>query len=732
MRSMSSTMQRKVASRIQAGENGMSASLWVGRPTTPLTDDTFLEKQIVLHAANITKTSLAVCHPQLSRGATNIYFAYIEAGELKITKTYYVDVMERHEWTPVDFSEQADDVALCFDGTMPKAPNGWIEFKTEQTPWVFWTLDGVMYGRKLDDPGEPLVLAEANCTAVSAVRALWSSHGGFDFGLVVFFLLSGQLYYRQLINGEWMDAEVVSFGPNGVKWEALAAFRTWDYRVGVQLKSTDGEFYEMFTQFMGVGKQLTEHLAVGIEPKASNIAINYTTIRKDEHIATCVIPDAKRIYAWSSIPVSAINVDDGTGNYGTVICVTLDYPVTKVNDNRANFLLTDGNGATYACTNSVTTNDGMTLILTFVDFNQAEGTTLTVSYVPGTIMSPATALEAFSFAFTPENLEALGIPAPEPIEAWNTDSEGIEVALRFSQPLIGDVTGYETPVGYVQRSIDLSNAIITTLNQYSTSYTGAKVIDGSTSTYWRGTTAVNWIQFQLPEAKAVTHMRMYMGSYYIKTFTVSGSNDGVTWTQIGGIYTGASSTTAKWYDIDIENEESYLYYRIDTLTTYNSTRIHLYEVELQETVTVGNETKVTVTGKTYKYVPGGELEDAPRTVVAVSTISEVVTDPEDNTVVYLRFAEGNVNSIRNMVGNISVAYSGGTWRGLGGPVADFNFEFTPNNLEPKNHTHDAEHVTANVNVNATLTRIYYTDASETEHIEATVNPVANLISVDDI
>jgi len=443
MRSMSSTMQRKVASRIQAGENGMSASLWVGRPTTPLTDDTFLEKQTVLNAANITKTSLAVCHPQLSRGATHIYFAYIEDGELKITRTYYVDIMERHEWTPVDFSEQADDVALCFDGTMPKAPNGWIEFKTEQTPWVFWTLDGVMYGRKLDDPGEPLVLAEANCSAVSAVRAMWSSHGGFDFGLVVFFLLSGQLYYRQLINGEWMDAEVVSFGPDGVKWEALAAFRTWDYRVGVQLKSTDGTFYEMFTQFMGIGKQNTEHLELRNIRAAGEMAeVKYSTAQNSEHTRiSWITTDATLYPSWPPVLESAYNTEGPEGDWGKLVVAVFDIELDaeSISDSYAAFSLTDTNGVTYSANSAHNDpTNSRAIVLGFVDFNAAQGNCI-LKYTPGTLKSIAgIAVESTQLAFLPENLVPPKVDPPEPVEIWNLDEAGTQIAIRFTEALIGD------------------------------------------------------------------------------------------------------------------------------------------------------------------------------------------------------------------------------------------------------------------------------------------------------
>ena len=726
MRSMPSYISEQLSKRVQTRSNTADPSgrMWISRPSTALVNTEFLEHQTVVSGV-VTDVSVAVCHPHTLTSNTQIYLGYIYGGTARVITSKHMASMDDHAWVDTGFEEPATSLSVVYDGTMPKDKNGDVEFVTELYPWVFWVNNSVLYGRKLYSNEDAVILAESNCTDVSAIRAMYSSAGGFDFGLVVFFIINGQLFYRQLINGEWLDAEAISLGPSGVNWQEIATFRTWDYRIGVQAKSTDGSVYELFTQFMGIGKQNVEHIEVNVKPKANYVHIGDTDSSTKEHIETIVSVSGARTYGLSSIPVDVRNVNDGTGNYGTIVHVTLDHPVTKVAGNSDNFSMVDGNANSYICTNCQASDDGMTLILTFLDFNLAEGTTLTIDYVPGTIMSPATAMDAFSFTFTPENLVAPDISAPEPIAAWNLNSEGTEVALRFSQSLVGDITGYETPVGYVQKSIDLSSATITALNSYSATNSPIKVSDGDISTYWRGTTAVNWIQFQLVEAKIVTSIRMYMGSYYIKTFTVSGSNDGETWTQLGGEYTAASSTTSQWYDIPIENDKSYQYYRIDTLTTYGS-RIYLYEVELCETTPIGNETKIVVTGQTYGYVPDGELESASRTVISVSE------DSDDDTIVRLKFADGNIRSIRNMVGPVTIAYSGGTLRGLGGPVADFVFEFAPTDLVPKYHPNANEHIEAEVEIDAILTEVYYTDTSETEHIEAVVTPTGNLISVDDI
>lgn len=305
-------------------------------------------------------------------------------------------------------------------------------------------------------------------------------------------------------------------------------------------------------------------------------------------------------------------------------------------------------------------------------------------------------------------------------------ADGRRIAIKFTQPLIGNVTGLNPPAGYKKSQLNLSQARVTTLNQYSTSYTGAKAIDGSTSTYWRGTTAVNWIQLQLPEPKAVTRLRMYLGSYYIKTFTLSGSNDGSTWVQLGGEYTAASSTPAKWYTFDIENGVEYLYYRVDTLTTYSST-IYLYELQLYEDAPIGNEAKFTVSFDEYNFVPGGSTSRKTR----VATAIEIV----DSRTIALLFDSGCTNSIQRAAGDITVSYDGsGTLMGQGGPVLAFEQLFTPVGLDPKNNPQDAEHLeVSSILADAKLTRITYFSTQTDEHVVVgNITSTCSIISIDDI
>lgn len=427
MRSIPSDIASKLAMTKQTKANSAdpSASIWIGRPTTPLTTDVFLEKQAVLTGASITDTSVAVCHPRQGAANTKINIGYIDAGVAKVVTAAVKTKMSNHIWVNSGFAENASAISVAYDGTMPKDDRGNIEFVTESQPWVFWVYNGAMCARKLGS-STTVTLAESNCTDVSAIRAMWSEVGGFDFGLIVFFLLNGTIYYRQLIDGEWTDAETVTFGPSGVTWVSIAAFRTWDYRVGVQGKTSTGDLYELFTQFMGVGKQTVEHIEIkDIKAEGNLDEIDYHDTTENEHIEISdIASDGLLQWGLPVYGVAAENIDDGEGNFGLCVRVTLDHPCNAASAaaNASAFLLQDENSTPFAPAGISVSGDGMTITASFTDFNLAVGD-LTVGYTPGTISSPPVnpdaLMAAWSVTFTPTSLEPPDVGPPEVEEVWN-------------------------------------------------------------------------------------------------------------------------------------------------------------------------------------------------------------------------------------------------------------------------------------------------------------------------
>lgn len=428
MRNVPSYISERLKKNIQtrANDSAPSARIWISRPSTALVDDNLLERQAVL-SSPVSDVSIAVSHPRMRRSNTDIFMAYISGGVARVVYAKHKISMAAHTWIDTGFERDATAVSIAFDGTMPKVYGSEVEFVTEQYPWLFWVDGSVLYGQKLYSDEDPIVLAETNCTDVSAIRAMWSSEGGFDFGLVVFFILEGKLYYRQLISGEWMDAETVTFGPDGVTWQEVAAFRTWDYRVGVQAKATDGYIYELFTQFMGVGKQLSEHIEMkNVRADATLRGITYhNNSAKAEHLELSNISAGAPFGGLYStdvpVIVSARNVGADDGDWGKIVVIEFNNYIVaeQVSANYLSFSLVDSRGTEYKPNAATLATDAKTVTLTFENFNAAYDV-CEIRYVPGTIYSFATVLvESTSIQFIPENLDAPDVPAPEVESMWN-------------------------------------------------------------------------------------------------------------------------------------------------------------------------------------------------------------------------------------------------------------------------------------------------------------------------
>lgn len=422
MKTLPASISSRIASRVQtkAAGNNPSNNIWIARPSTPLTDSTFLEKQTIL-SSDASDISIAVGHPMVNHRDSTIYLAYIRNGTLKVQHAQTKLAMNQHAWVEDSFSESASKCAIAFDGTTPGEADGTFQFVTNQYPWVFWINNGSLYGKELNSNRQTQTLAVSNCTDVSAVRACWNAVNKFNFGLIVFFIMNGLLYYRQFIDEVWYDAEAVNFGPSGISWSEVAASRTWDYRVAVQAKATNGNVYELFTQFEGIGSRNQEHLAVtNVNLSTELTAITYHSAKSsDEHLSGTATISQVLTYGLSSIPISVVNVDDGTGNFGRVIRITFDYPISGVSSNVSAFTLVDQNGANYAVENANVDATGKICTISFTDFNMAAGLEMTVSYTQGTIMSPVVLLNAFNFVFEPTGLIAPQVDPPEPVSIWN-------------------------------------------------------------------------------------------------------------------------------------------------------------------------------------------------------------------------------------------------------------------------------------------------------------------------
>ena len=195
----------------------------------------------------------------------------------------------------------------------------------------------------------------------------------------------------------------------------------------MQGKTSTGDLYELFTQFMGIGKQTVEHIEIkDISAIGALTQIDYHDVKSsDEHVEIVDI-SASGLKQWglAVYGVNAINVDDGSGNYGLYIAVLLDHPcsTSTITGNVSAFLLKSATNVVFSPSTIEVSSDGMLITVGFTDFNSAIGD-LTISYTPGTISSPPinpdTLMTAWSITFTPEGLVPPEIDPPEVLEVFN-------------------------------------------------------------------------------------------------------------------------------------------------------------------------------------------------------------------------------------------------------------------------------------------------------------------------
>jgi len=454
MRELDNDIITKSAQQDQtiAAEAEPYVSLRISRNRTILTDMALTEKVKVrtVNANTLDDADIAVQHPRFKGENTKIWVVYIHDGSLGLRWTYDREDITETKWNVVNLgAPTATACAIAFDSEVRENAKGYAEFVTgDGYPMVFY-VDGdgalkciILGGTIIEE-----TLAANNVSDVSVIRGPSSKNGSWDLGLTVFFLMGGSLFYRQLINGVWYDAEQVNLTITGETFSKIDAFVTWDYRVGVQVLTTSGKLYQIISYTEGIGVRGQEHIEfAGVSASVSLHGIEtYNVFMEDHHIEfSSVSASASLIYGLSAVPVTVENVEDD-GNWGTTIEVTFDVAQTQSGLSASMFTLTDSRGLHYVCASAALSSNGMKVTLVFDDFNLAEkwsDNTLTLVYTKpssGGLLSPAVQTNSFTENFTPTNLVAPLEDAPTFSSATN-DTKGEKIYLTLTEVPTNNVT----------------------------------------------------------------------------------------------------------------------------------------------------------------------------------------------------------------------------------------------------------------------------------------------------
>lgn len=388
---------------------------------------------------------IAIEHTEYEGTRNYIWAAFVESTKLKVKRALFDE--SALVWTEVDIPRVVNPsaISMAFNSQIV-GENNYYEFITEGAPYLAYVKSQAIYILNLATK-ERTLMVNGNVKDVSLVRAPKVIQTGKDYGFVMFFLMENQIYYRQMIDGVWYDAEVVDITlEDGTVLKSIEAFTTWDYRTGILVTTEDGDMFQIISYFEGLSDIMQEHIELSISAESSLIPIEYHDVKsEDEHIELTTSAISSLIYGLSAIVTSAANIEDADDNWGTTIQVTFDYPVYDDGITTSLFTLVDTNGNNYICEGFEIDDTGYILTLTFADFNLAGlYDDVTVSYTKpttGGLMSPATQTDSFDETFVPENLVP---PASDPptFDYAETNEDGSVIYLHMTEPVTNaDVSG---------------------------------------------------------------------------------------------------------------------------------------------------------------------------------------------------------------------------------------------------------------------------------------------------
>lgn len=254
MRALSNDIITKSAQQNQtiAAEAEPCVSLRISRNNMELTNMDLVEKIRVrrTNADTLTDADLAVQHPTFRGENTKIWVAYIHSGSLGLRWAYDTENLTETSWNVVSLgAPSAVACAVAFNSDVVESDHGYFEYVTsEDYPLVFYVdSNGALHCISNGDPLSNVVLESSGVTDVTVIRGSASKAENWDYGLTAFYLKSGNLYYRQFLDGVWNTAGQVNHGISGETLSKIDAFATQDRKVGVQILTNSGKLYQIVT-----------------------------------------------------------------------------------------------------------------------------------------------------------------------------------------------------------------------------------------------------------------------------------------------------------------------------------------------------------------------------------------------------------------------------------------------------------------------------------------------------
>ena len=269
MRKIGGELKKRLSAQLGTAERNAepSVSLRISRDVLPLSREALLEQRSVLSRGGAFSDCGAACaHPRTDSEDGDIFVCASDGGVLRLFRAENGEDLGKLSFTELSVPDGMRDACACalaFEEDIYRNADGQREAVTVGGPYLFRvTSDGKLYVRVLDGEDTETLLA-SGVSRVSAVCGVRTPVRAYGRGLFVFWLSDGGgLFYRELRGDAWGDAVSVPSVPAGTVYSDLAAFRTWDYRVGIQLLCSDGTVRKLLSGSDLLLRCPEEHLAV--------------------------------------------------------------------------------------------------------------------------------------------------------------------------------------------------------------------------------------------------------------------------------------------------------------------------------------------------------------------------------------------------------------------------------------------------------------------------------------
>lgn len=262
--------------------------------------------------------------------------------------------------------------------------------------------------------------------------------------------------------------------------------------------------------------------------------------------------------------------------------------------------------------------------------------------------------------------------------------QGQKIAIKFSEALLGDVTGLTPiPVGYKAGNVDLAQGKTVAVGN-ATYGAGASAVDGNNATYW-GTysTLPWWIVIDLTEVKksAGFYILQSNASYRAKAYNIQGSNDNASWSNID--YGELVNIAEQIIEYPVSD---YRYMKLNFTSYWSSSRAYIYTLKILEASAIGNEIAFKLTGQQYKYINGPLLDMD----YMIDKVEQHPTEPK--TLLLTTYLNTRFPTVEGML-KLEYDASIGNLSGNGGAVESFIETFTPTDLAPEHNPGIEETIT---------------------------------------